>query len=180
MRVITGKAKGKRLTVPEGRDIRPVTDMIKQAIFNVIGPYFDSGSFLDVYAGSGSMAIEALSRGMDEAVIVEIEPHAVKIIQDNLLNCRLEKQGKVYKGDACLVLKRLTKQGKTFDCVFVDPPFRKVEESEALSEHLPVLVKDDGVVIIRTPARYETIALPGLSAVKVSEYGDSVVHFYRK
>lgn len=180
MRVIAGQAKGRRLKVPQGQDIRPVTNMIKEAVFNVIGPFFDGQTFLDLFAGSGAMGIEALSRGASSSVFVEMDPRAVKIIHENLLHCQLEFRGRIIKGDVFKVLNRLLRQQEEFDFVYVDPPFRRTEYFSNIPEALGQLLTKDGLLIIRSP---RNIQIPdkaeGLVRFRTNQYGESFLNYFR-
>lgn len=180
VRVIAGEAKGRKLQVPKGQDIRPVTDLIKGAIFNTLGPVIQGCSFLDLFAGSGAMGIEALSRGAGHAVFVDSNPAAVRVIKENLVHCRLESRASVWKADVKRAVSRLSQAGEHFDIVFIDPPFRKAAVHFTLLEPVQQLMKDSSIVIIRLPA-YSKPAQDefpgGLSIVKTSVYGDSVVYY---
>ncbi|MER2180593.1 MAG: RsmD family RNA methyltransferase, partial [Desemzia incerta] len=107
MRVITGEYGGRRLKAVPGESTRPTTDKIKESLFNMIGPYFDGGNCLDLFAGSGGLAIEAVSRGMDKAVLIDKAPAAIKVIQENIAVTKEEEKFKVIRGDAARVIKNL-------------------------------------------------------------------------
>ena len=116
MRVITGKARGRRLREPKGMDIRPTTDMVKEAVFNILQFELEGARVLDLFAGTGQLGIEALSRGAAEAVFVDGSSAAVKIVRENLKLCGFE--ARVLQGDAIGYLPSLGR----FDVVFLDPP----------------------------------------------------------
>ena len=117
MRVITGSARGRRLKTPETYDIRPTTDNVKEAVFNIIQFDVEGRRVLDLFAGTGQLGIEALSRGAAEAVFVDRDREAVKIVKENLKACGL--QAAVRQEDALSALRREEK----FDLIFVDPPY---------------------------------------------------------
>ena len=133
MRVITGTARGRRLREPEGMDIRPTTDSVKEAIFNTIQFDIEGRSVLDLFAGTGQLGIEALSRGAKECVFIDQSTAAVKLIKDNLKTCRLE--GTVLQTDALGYLA----QGRKFDLIFLDPPYDTMFVEKALQ----TVVKSD-------------------------------------
>ena len=122
MRVVAGEFGGRPLKTLEGKTTRPTTDKVKGAIFNMIGPFFDGGRVLDLFSGSGSLAIEAISRGMSFAVLVEKDRRAQAVIQENIKMTKSEKQFQLLKMDAVRALTQLT--GK-FDLVLLDPPYAK-------------------------------------------------------
>ncbi len=180
MRVITGRAKGRKLKVPAGPDIRPITDQIKEALFNTIGPYLEGVTFLDLFAGSGAVGIEALSRYADEAVFVEMNPQATAIIKENLELCQLEAWGTIIRGDVFRTVSRLARAQRKFDIIYADPPFRQKEYFGRIANLLGAILADGGTAILRSP---KSIVLPveaeGLSRYRSSVYGDSVLNYYR-
>jgi 16S rRNA (guanine(966)-N(2))-methyltransferase RsmD len=181
LRVIAGLSKGRRLKVPKGPDIRPVTDTIKEAFFNTIGPYLEGQSFLDLFAGSGAMGIEALSRLAERAVFVERNPQAVAVILENLKSCQLDSRARVMRGDVFRIVVRLAAEKDQFDIVYVDPPFRQVTYYTKIMGDLRVLLNHEGMAIVRSP---KSLTMPdevaGLVRVRISTYGDSVLNYYRK
>ena len=122
MRVVAGKFGGRPLKTLDGKITRPTTDKVKGAIFNMIGPFFDGGRVLDLFSGSGSLAIEAISRGMDEAVMVERNRKAQAIITENIKMTKSEQQFYLMKMDAN---KALGMVNWSFDLVLLDPPYAK-------------------------------------------------------
>ncbi|MGE5543334.1 MAG: 16S rRNA (guanine(966)-N(2))-methyltransferase RsmD, partial [Bacillota bacterium] len=178
--MIAGLSKGRKLRVPKGPDIRPVTDTIKEALFNTIGPYLEGKTFLDLFAGSGAVGIEALSRLAEKVVFVERNPQAVTVIQENLQACRLDSKARVIKGDVFRIVNQLAKEKASFDIIYVDPPFRQVIYFSKILSYLGVLLNPQGVVIIRSP---KSLDMPGeaadLTRIKVNTYGDSVLNYYQ-
>lgn len=137
MRVIAGEHRGRRLTAVPGKGTRPTTDKVKESIFNMIGPYFDGGWALDLYAGTGSLGIEALSRGAERAVFVERDTKAFAVVKQNVTTCRLDAYAELYRMDADKAIRTLAKRNPSFDLVFLDPPYanqRIVEEISLLQE----------------------------------------------
>jgi len=113
MRVISGERKGTRLKAVPGSATRPTTDKVKESLFNIIGPYFAGGDALDLYAGSGGLGIEALSRGCDHAVFVDKQTKAIQTIQENLRVTRYEANATVYRQDARQALDELITSGRS-------------------------------------------------------------------
>lgn len=149
MRVVAGKFGGRPLKTLDGKVTRPTTDKVKGAIFSMIGPFFDGGRVLDLFSGSGSLAIEAVSRGMDEAVMVERNHQAQAIITENIKMTKSEKQFHLMKMDANKALGVVS--GK-FDLVLLDPPYAKeeivknittMEEKGLLSEDVIIVCETD-------------------------------------
>ena len=117
MRVISGSAKGRKLKAPPGLNTRPITDMIKGALFNVWGTRVAGCTLLDLFAGSGSVGIEALSRGAQKVVFVDNSRAAVQVIKENLSNCRFDQTLTIYPNDVSSILKLLNRQGDRFGLV---------------------------------------------------------------
>lgn len=132
MRVIAGKARSMPLKCIEGLDTRPTTDRIKETLFNMLAPYLCDCRFLDLFAGSGAIGIEALSRGAKEAVFVENNRKAYECVKENLKFTRLSDGAEVYHMDALSALHRLEGTG-VFDIIFLDPPYGKGMEQEVFS-----------------------------------------------
>lgn len=151
MKVITGKARGMNLAVPHGKHTRPTTCRIKETLFNIIQADVPDSCFLDLYSGSGSIAIEALSRGAKEAVLVDNNKEALKCIRANIEKTGFNNTTQVMPAEAMQALKRLDGSGKVFDIIFMDPPYGRDFEKEALNFLLnSSLVKKDTLIIIET------------------------------
>ncbi|WP_203362208.1 16S rRNA (guanine(966)-N(2))-methyltransferase RsmD [Bacillus sp. REN10] len=132
MRVISGEQKGIPLKAVPGRDTRPTTDKVKEAIFNMIGPYFSGGLGLDLFAGSGGLGIEALSRGFQKMIFVDRDMKAVQTVKGNLDKCGYTDCCEVYRNDAERALKAITKRELVFDGIFLDPPYKKQQLEKLL------------------------------------------------
>lgn len=125
MRVVSGEFKGRVLKAVPGTSTRPTTDKVKESLFNMIGPYFSGGLGLDLFAGSGGLGIEALSRGLDKVIFVDREGKAIHVINENLKACGLEEKAEVYRNDAVRALKAIQKRDMVFNYIFLDPPYKK-------------------------------------------------------
>ena len=121
MRIITGKAKGIRLKTLEGLNTRPTAERVKEAVFSMLQFDIEGREVLDLFSGSGQMALEALSRGASHAVLIDRTPEAIKIIQENAEKTKLQSQCTIYRSDALDYIRR--NQGKQFDIIFLDPPY---------------------------------------------------------
>ncbi|MEG1715966.1 MAG: 16S rRNA (guanine(966)-N(2))-methyltransferase RsmD [Lachnospiraceae bacterium] len=148
MRVIAGSAKRLQLKTLDGMDTRPTTDRIKETLFNMIQPYLLDAVFLDLYSGSGSIGIEALSRGAKEATFVEQNPKAMAIIKENLEYTKLNEYAKLMSTDVVTALHKLNGE-KKFDYIFMDPPFNQELEKKALEYIADAdLLEDHGIIIV--------------------------------
>ncbi|SMQ70162.1 16S rRNA (guanine(966)-N(2))-methyltransferase RsmD [Bacillus sp. OV166] len=148
VRVVSGICKGRPLKAVPGNTTRPTTDKVKEALFNMIGPYFDGGIGLDLFAGSGGLGLEALSRGLDKVIFIDRELKAIQVIQENIKACKFEDQTEVYRNDADRALKALIKREICFDFIFLDPPYKK-QQLVSLMEKMDKqdVVKIDGCVV---------------------------------
>jgi 16S rRNA (guanine(966)-N(2))-methyltransferase RsmD len=173
VRIIAGSRKGHTIHAPRGVATRPTSDRVRENVFNILGP-IDGASVLDLYAGSGAMGLEALSRGAARAVFVEADRDAVRAIERNLDKLRLKAT--VLERDALGVL---TTERTKYDLVFVDPPYDMYTDLEPkLARYLPAVLADDGVLVLETDARTEP-ELP-LEERTSRKYGQARVTVYGK
>jgi 16S rRNA (guanine966-N2)-methyltransferase len=151
VRIIAGSRKGARIFAPKG-ETRPTGDRVREAAFNLIGPV-EGMAVLDLFAGSGAMGLEALSRGAASAVFVESDREAQRTIERNLEKLGL-KGATILKQNAKRALSAEAAAGRRYDLVLVDPPYRMLDSLlPTLSSHLPSLLADDGVVVVESPGR---------------------------
>ena len=154
MRIIAGSRKGHTIYAPRGVDTRPTGDRVREAAFNLIGPV-DGATVLDLFAGSGGMGLEALSRGAARAVFVESDREAVRAIERNLDKLRLTG-ATVLARDAIQALAAEASAGRTYDLVLVDPPYAMFADLQPqLARHLPSVLAGDGLLVVETGARVE-------------------------
>ncbi|MBI3761313.1 MAG: 16S rRNA (guanine(966)-N(2))-methyltransferase RsmD [Chloroflexi bacterium] len=181
MRVISGSAKGRRLKMVPGEGTRPVGDKVKQALFNILGADIEGATFLDLFAGTGSVGIEALSRGAARAVFVESDRMAAKIIGDNLAYTGLADRAQVVRGDAFRFLGGARREA--FDFVYIAPPqyadlWRLI--LSALDAH-PDWLNPDGMAIAQiNPVEYNELSLTALRFFDQRKYGSTLLCFYEK
>ncbi len=173
MRVIAGKARRLQLKTVPGMETRPTTDRVKETLFNIIAPGLLDIHFLDLFAGSGGIGIEALSRGAKKAVFVEKDPKAMRCIRENLEHTRLLEQAEMMRMDVVWALSELKHRGEAFAFIFMDPPYgqgleRRVLEFLATSR----ILEEDGVVIAETrlDADFGYASDLGFSIVREKEY----------
>ena len=153
MRIIAGSRKGHTIHAPRGHDTRPTADRVRENVFNLVGPV-DGADVLDLFAGSGAMGLEALSRGAARAVFVERDPDAVRTIERNLDRLRLA--GAVLRRDAVTALAAEAAAGRKYDLVLVDPPYDMYSSVQPqLARYLPAVLAGDGLLVVETDARLE-------------------------
>ena len=154
MRIIAGSRKGATIYAPKHTDTRPTGDRVREAAFNLIGPV-DDASVLDLYAGSGAMGLEALSRGAASAVFVDSGRVAAETVVRNVEKLGLEG-ARVYREDAARRLATEAAAGRRYDLVLVDPPYRMLSKFQPmLATHLPSVVAPDGLVVVESEAKEE-------------------------
>jgi 16S rRNA (guanine966-N2)-methyltransferase len=152
MRVIAGSRKGHKLVAPRGLETRPTSDRVRENIFNLVGPV-DDAKVLDLFAGSGALGIEALSRGAASAVFVEHDADAVRTIEQNLDRLRLTG-ARIVRADVLRTLAQEATSGAKYDLVLIDPPYRMFTEIQPhLARHLPPLLAADGLLVVETDSR---------------------------
>jgi len=181
VRVISGSARGRSLKAVPGMGTRPTTDKVKEAIFSMIGPYFDGGYVLDLFAGTGGLGIEALSRGAERAIFVDMDPKSIDVIKQNLKTAKLESQAEVYRNDAMRAIKALEKRAKGFDLIFLDPPYKMTNVDEMMLDLAERgLVQEDATVMVEHDASHVYPERVGdFRQIRVANYGETTVTIYR-
>ncbi len=179
MRVIAGLARGLKLHTRKGEKTRPTSDKVKGALFNMIGPALQDGHFLDLFAGSGAIGIEALSRGASFAVFVEEDANCVKTIHRNIENAGFTEQSRVLKLDVLKALNYLCREGYAFEYIFLDPPYR-TEVIPAVFAALKdnPLLKGKGNIILEHHKKNTGWVGGGFTQSRQKFYGDTVLSFY--
>jgi len=183
MRIIGGTAKGRRLLTAKGLAIRPTQDRVKESLFNIIGEAMIGAEVLDLFAGAGSIGLEALSRGASHAVFVEKNAHHVKVLRKNLSNCGFSQAAEIYCRDALKVLGPLSRAAKKFDFIFADPPYGNSDLALETLKRLDSskLLAKNGLVVIEHSKR---VALPEalsqLGLFRQKQFGDTVLSFYKE
>jgi 16S rRNA (guanine(966)-N(2))-methyltransferase RsmD len=177
MRVITGIARGRKLVAPEGLDVRPTADKVKEGIFSAVQFELEGARVLDLFAGSGQMGIEALSRGAERAVFIDSSLRSIRCVNENLRNTGFERQSEVINRDSYDYIK-LTAQ--TFDIIILDPPYRHSH----IANILPFAAKklrDGGIIICEYESdAQEPDAPEGLTLRKTYRYGKINVSIFCK
>lgn len=180
MRIVAGKAKNKKIKSQKGHMVRPTMEKIKDALFNILQPHLADAVFLDLYSGTGNIALEAISRGVKRAVMIEHNNAAVKIIIENVNNIGFSDQCRAYKNDALRAIEILEKKNETFDIIFMDPPYtgeyngktiKKVDDCKIL--------KKDGLLISEHYVKERLDDKIGnLKKIEERAYGDKILTFY--
>lgn len=180
MRVITGEYGGRRLKAVPGESTRPTTDKIKESLFNMIGPYFDGGTCLDLFAGSGGLAIEAVSRGMDKAVLIDKAPAAIKVIRENIAVTKEEEKFTVIRGDAAKVIRNLKNEQQVFDLVFLDPPYAKQKIVSQIEELLNNgMLSSEALIVCEVDKKVDLPeTIKNARVYKSAEYGITKIMIY--
>lgn len=177
MRVITGSARGRVLKTLEGEDVRPTTDRVKESIFSIIQFEIEGRQVLDLFAGSGQLGIEALSRGAAYATFTDMSKNSVDVVKSNLLSTGLGSNSAVLQTDAITFLRN---NKKKFDIVFMDPPYRTGLLQSAL-ELVANSMNDGGVIICEHPYDEELPENAGeFAKYRDYKYGKIAVTVYRK
>lgn len=184
LRVIAGSAKGRRLKSLKGADLRPTSDLVRGALFNTLRDFVVDRSWLDLFAGTGAVGIEALSRGAARAVLVEEDPRCQRLIEDNLALTGLSAGGLVFRGRVEQALRWLEgRGGPGFDVIFVDPPYDRglVRETVQRLAARPGLMAPGGVIAVQHSAgeRIEPLP-PGLVISHQAAYGQTRLSYLRR
>ena len=180
LRVISGSARGKRLEVPKG-NIRPLSEQAREALFNILAPRIADSDFLDLFAGSGAVGIEALSRGARISIFVEMDKKSVPVIWSNLENVGFSDRAEVYALPVSQALKILNKKSAKFDIIFLGAPYGSPSLIEAM-KFLggSSLLKEANVVIAEHRFKHDISETFGvLSIFRKERYGDTVFSFYK-
>ena len=175
MRIIAGERKGHTIFAPRGRETRPTSDRVRENVFNIVAPWVDGARVLDLYAGSGAMGLEALSRGAASTVFVESDRDALQTIERNLEKLRLTG-ATVVRLSAATALMQEAAAGRKYDLVLVDPPY-EMTDYEPIARYLPDVLADDGLLVLETGARIEP-SLPGLGVRTTRRYGRTRVTLF--
>lgn len=180
MRIVSGEFGGRPLKAVPGDTTRPTTDKVKEAIFSMIGPYFDGGRSLDLYAGSGGLSIEGVSRGLDEAVLVDRQFAAIKTINDNIAITKAPEKFTVIKSTADAAIQRLM-GSQPFDVLYFDPPYAKQTIVADLEKLLAAnLIAPEALIVAETDQNANLPEdLPNFEFLKEKDYGITVVKLYQ-
>lgn len=181
MRIISGKYAKRNLFTLKSNRTRPTSDKVKESLFNSLGQFFDGGNVLDLYAGSGALGIEAVSRGYDHASLVDINHAACSIIKKNVALTKEENRFEIYNMRSSVALKLFAENGQSFDLVFLDPPYAKEKIAKDMQQMNKLGLLNDGAIIVaETDDHTELGSIEGFSLVKEHHLGKTIVRIYRK
>ena len=184
MRIIAGKAKGRKLKatkLAQGKAVRPLTDQAREALFNILGASVPDSYFLDVFAGTGAVGIEALSRGASRAIFVEVNKRVVQVIRENLELTGFADRAEVYSVDAIKAIKILDSKNARFDIIFLGPPYDSPLLEVAIDKiSQDSLLKEEGILVAEHRAKQVIGEVFGkLKKVRSNRYGDTILSFYK-
>lgn len=172
MRIIAGERKGHTIYAPKGQDTRPTSDRVRENVFNIVTPWVEDARVLDLFAGSGAMGLEALSRGAAVVVFVESDKNAARTIERNLDKLRLTG-ATVLRLGASAALTQEVAAGRKYDLVLADPPYA-MTDYDALARYFPRVLAEDGLLVLESSVRSEP-ELPGLEVRTTRKYGSTRV-----
>ena len=185
LRIIGGKARGRKIKSVPGETTRPITDKVRQALFNIIGPDIQGSTFLDLFAGTGSVGIEALSRGAEFACFVDLNWQPITTVRENLKSTGLQAGAEVIRADAFTFLERPS--GYHFDYVFIAPPQYKGmwrQALQSLDKHIDFLSEDGWVIVQIHPIEFDSPNVDqqfqNLVEFDRRTYGSTILVFYRR
>ncbi|MCD6353787.1 MAG: 16S rRNA (guanine(966)-N(2))-methyltransferase RsmD [Proteobacteria bacterium] len=180
MRIIGGKLKGRRLQACKGRFVRPTSDKIREAIFDIIAPFLSGGVVLDLFAGTGGVGIEALSRGMERTVFVEKDSRVIPILKKNIIGCQLEDRVEVISRSVSAGIKIISLRNEKFKLIFLDPPYQENLVERTLEEIWEANLLSKGGIVI---AEHSTREMVGkyygkLAGYDCRRYGNTLLSFF--
>lgn len=180
MRVIAGEKRGFKLKAPKGRDTRPTEDRVKESLFNILGHIGENSLVLDLFAGSGSIGIEFLSRGAEKAYFIDSSAICIQTIRENLNHTGFLEKSQLIRGDSRKTIRFLARQGLKFDYIYIDPPYDEDLIMKSMEEIIARdILNDDGILILE---HEKDLLLPGTAfGVKKTDernYGSKVITFY--
>lgn len=188
MRIIAGIHKNRLILTPKGLSTRPTTEKVRAALFNICQGYIKGAHFLDLFAGSGAMGLEALSRGAASATFIENDKASIRCLQQNIRTMGCEDQTKIWHGDVFLMMDKLAKHGNQFGIIYADPPYATAEEMHSYNKR--VLFKiDQGALLAAggdlfleesAKAPVDIEELTTLTELDPRRFGKSTLHQYRR
>lgn len=184
MRVIAGQLRGRRLRAPEGPQVRPTSDRVKEALFSILGAHVVGARVLDLYAGTGALGIEAISRGATAVTFVEQHPATITYLRQNLTLCGLSDRATIHTGPVDRILSKMAPTARTGDpyrLLLADPPYDHLDDVVRWSAHLPAgLLADDAVAVVEH--RSSSVPPPQIGHLPLARtyrYGDTALSVFR-
>lgn len=178
MRIIAGSARGRTFEAPQGRETRPTLDRVRENVFNILQMKIRGAKVLDLFSGSGAMAFEAISRGAQEAVLVDCDRAANAVQRQNAEKLRMQAQCRIMHCDWQTAVRQLTAQGEKFGAVFLDPPYA-MHDMTAVMTALRPLLAEDAVILLEHEAKTFPATPDGFDLYDSRKYGVAGVSFFR-
>lgn len=177
MRIISGSARGMNLKSPHGKKIRPTSEKVKEAFFNIVQDSIKESWFLDLFSGSGGIGLEALSRGAKKCIFVDKDRDSIHLIRENIQLTGMQEKASVYQGDARRVLLGFSKKEICFDIVYIDPPYKYTKITETLCLlHQERLLVEGGIIGVERPSRDSMWDYSPFSLQQKKNYGDTTLY----
>ena len=180
MRIVGGKYRSRTLQAPKGMETRPTLDQVREALFNILQGQVEGTDMLDLYGGSGAVALEAVSRGANSAVICDQSRDAVSVIRKNIASLSCQNQVTVLQMKDLSALARLEQEGRSFDLVFLDPPYRMEMTDMLVRLAAGPLLKAGAKVVWEHSASMEAADIQGMRLLSTRKYRDTCLTFYEK
>jgi 16S rRNA (guanine(966)-N(2))-methyltransferase RsmD len=179
MRIISGTSKGRKLVTPRSQSLRPTSDRVKESIFNILQDEIVGKVVLDLFAGTGNLGIEALSRGAKKTIFVEKGRQALRLIQRNLTQFGLEEQSEILPKDANRAIGILKQKGESFDLILMDPPYEKglIQRTLMKLNSYPIYHKDSILVIEHDRREPLSTVMDGWNLIRQRRIGDTLISF---
>ncbi len=178
MRIVAGEFRGRRLLAPKGRAVRPTTDRVREAVFSIIAARLPDARVLDLFAGTGALGLEALSRGASRAVFVDVSPDSIRLIQANIAACGATERTEVVRGSAPQVLRLLAGREDRFDLIFMDPPYGEGQVEAALPL-VEAVAGEDALVVAEHHIKDVLPDRVGRwTRARERRYGDTMISLY--
>ncbi len=179
LRISGGSLRGKKLSGPEGLEFRPTTGQVKEFIFFLYRREIENSRFLDLFAGTGSLGLEALSRGAREGFFVEKSPRSLHLLNKNFTACGVTGRAHILAGDVFSILDQLGKRGESFDLIFADPPFKESLRNRIVDGvQRNGILAPDGILILEHESRDPDSEHPELNLLRQKKFGHCVVSIY--
>lgn len=181
MRVISGKVRGLKLNTPKNEDVRPTTDRVKESLFNMINPYMMESNILDLFAGTGSLGIECLSRGASKCTFVDVSRESIALVKSNIKKARFENESEVLNLDFKDAISKLKIKNNKFDVIFMDPPYYKDMFIDALEKiDNANILEEDGIIIVEHDTKDKfPEEIGSLEKSRDKKYGNTTLTFYK-
>ncbi len=182
MRIIAGEARNRKIKTRKGFDTRPTLESVKESLFSIIAPYIEGSTFLDLFSGSGSISLEALSRGAKRAIMIEKDSEALKYIIENINSLGYSGKSRAYKNDVIRAIEILGRKKEKFDIIFMDPPYQDEVCTKVLkSINKAEILNNDGLIICEHHL-YENLAdeIAGFRKSDERKYNKKILTFYTR